>query len=47
LAQALDLPFLMIIPSFFIYIALIAWGIAAFGMFYSVGKDYFFVEKQS
>ena len=40
LSQALDLPFLMMIPSFFIYIALVAWTVTAFGMFYSVGKDY-------
>lgn len=47
LSQALELQFLMIIPSFFIYIALVAWGVAAFGMFYSIGKDYVFVKKQS
>lgn len=45
LSQALDLPFLMMIPTFFIYIALVAWSVAAFGMFYSVGKDYLFVKK--
>ena len=40
LSQALDLPFLMMIPTYFIYIALVAWTVAAFGMFYSVVKDY-------
>ncbi len=40
LAQALDLSFLMFIPSFFVYIALVAWWIAAAGMFYSIGRDY-------
>ena len=45
LSEALNLPFLMIIPSFFIYIALAAWSVAAFGMFYAVGNDYLFVKK--
>jgi tellurite resistance protein TehA-like permease len=45
LSQALDLPFLMMIPTYFIYIALVAWTVAAFGMFYSVVKDYIFVKK--
>ena len=45
LSQALELPFLMMIPTYFIYIALAAWTVAAFGMFYSVGKDYLFVKK--
>lgn len=42
LSQALELPFLMSIPSFFIYIALAAWLIAFLSMFYSIGKDYLF-----
>ncbi|MDD2474518.1 MAG: tellurite resistance/C4-dicarboxylate transporter family protein [Dysgonamonadaceae bacterium] len=46
LSQALELPFLMIIPSFFIYIALVSWSVAAFGMFYFIGKDYLFVKTQ-
>ena len=45
LSQALDIPFLMIIPSFFIYIALTAWAVAALGMFYFIGKDYLFAKK--
>lgn len=45
LSQALDLSFLMVIPSFFIYIALVAWSITAIGMFYLIGKDYLFVTK--
>ena len=45
LSEALKLPFLMIIPSFFIYIALIAWSLALFGMFYFIGKDYFFAKN--
>ena len=45
LSQALELPFLMMIPTFFIYIALVAWAIAAFGMFYSIGKDYLFAKN--
>lgn len=44
LSQALDISFLMIIPSFFIYIALVAWLSAAFGMFYYIGKDYLFTK---
>lgn len=40
LSQALELPFLMSIPSFFVYIALVAWAIAGVGMFYAIGKDY-------
>lgn len=47
LSQALDLPFLMTIPSFFVYIAIVAWGIAAAGMFYSIGRDYLIVPKKS
>ena len=46
LSQALDLPFLMAIPSFFIYIALVAWAIAGAGMFYSIGRDYWFSATQ-
>lgn len=42
LSQALELPFLMGIPSFFIYIALTAWWVAIISMFYSIGKDYLF-----
>ena len=45
LSEALNLSFLMIIPSFFIYIALIAWSAAFFGMFYFIGKDYLFIKK--
>ena len=45
LSQAVDLHFLMMIPSFFIYIAVVAWAVAAFGMFYSVAKDYLFVKN--
>src|SRR5690554_681846 len=41
LSQAIELPFLMWIPSFFIYIALIAWWVAIFSMFYTIGRDYF------
>ncbi|MDD2279137.1 MAG: tellurite resistance/C4-dicarboxylate transporter family protein [Bacteroidales bacterium] len=47
LSQALGLPFLMAIPSFFVYIAIVAWGIAAAGMFYSIGRDYLFVSKHA
>lgn len=47
LSQALELHFLMAIPSFFIYIALGAWMIAFFSMFYAIGKDYLFPEKTS
>lgn len=42
LSQALDITFLMVIPSFFVYIALVAWGITAAGMLYSIGRDYLF-----
>ncbi len=44
LSQALELPFLMTIPTYFIYIALLAWFTAAFGMFYLIGKDYLFAK---
>lgn len=40
LSQALKLHFLMVIPSFFVYIALMAWAVAGVGMFYAIGKDY-------
>ncbi len=40
LSQALDLSFLMTIPSVFVYIALIAWSICFIGMFYAIGRDY-------
>lgn len=40
LSEALDLTFLMIIPSLFIYLALIAWAIVAVGMFYLIVQDY-------
>ncbi|MBN8654252.1 MAG: tellurite resistance/C4-dicarboxylate transporter family protein [Anaerolineae bacterium] len=33
LAQALKLDFLMLIPRYFIYLALIAWALTAYGMF--------------
>jgi tellurite resistance protein TehA-like permease len=40
LSQALELPFLMAIPSFFVYLALVAWTVAGAGMFYSIARDY-------
>lgn len=40
LSHALGLSFLMVIPSFFVYIALVAWAVAGAGMFYSIGRDY-------
>ena len=40
LSQALKLPFLMFIPSFFVYIALVAWAIVVVSMFYAIGRDY-------
>ena len=46
LSQALELPFLMSIPSFFVYIALVAWAVAGAGMFYSIGRDYWPYAKQ-
>jgi tellurite resistance protein TehA-like permease len=46
LSHALDISFLMVIPSFFVYIALAAWGITATGMFYSIGRDYFFSKDE-
>ena len=45
LSQALGLPFLMAIPTYFIYIALVAWWSATIGMFYFIGKDYLFAKK--
>jgi tellurite resistance protein TehA-like permease len=46
LSQALDISFLMVIPSYFVYIALVAWGITATGMLYSIGRDYFFSKGE-
>ncbi len=46
LSQALELSFLMAIPSIFIYIALVAWWVAFISMFYSIGKDYFFQKRE-
>lgn len=40
LSQALEMPFLMAIPSFFVYIALVTWAVAGAGMFYSIGRGY-------
>jgi tellurite resistance protein TehA-like permease len=40
LSQALKLPFLMFIPSFFVYIALVAWAVVVVSMFYAIGRDY-------
>ena len=45
LSQALELPFLMTIPTYFIYVALAGWFTAAFGMFYLICKDYLFANK--
>ena len=45
LSQALDLSFLMTIPSVFVYIALIAWSICFVGMFYAIGRDYIPAKK--
>lgn len=42
LSQALELPFLMTIPSIFIYIAVGAWLVAIISMFYNIIKDYLF-----
>lgn len=38
LSQALELPFLMAIPSFFIYIALIAWAAVFAGLLWQIGR---------
>ncbi len=40
LSHALELSFLMVIPSFFVYTALAAWAIACVGMLYSIVRDY-------
>ena len=47
LSQALELPFLMTIPNYFIYIALVAWFTAAVGMFYFIGRDYLLYNERS
>jgi tellurite resistance protein TehA-like permease len=47
LSQALDLPFLMMIPSGFVYIALVAWSICVIGMFYAVMRNYIPAKKNS
>ena len=39
LAKAIDLPFLLIIPRYFIYIALIAWVVTFVGMLFSLGRS--------
>ncbi len=45
LSQALDLSFLMTIPSVFVYIAIIAWGICFVGMLHAIGGDYIPAKK--
>jgi tellurite resistance protein TehA-like permease len=39
LTQALDLPFLLVIPRSFIYVALLAWGAAFIGLLRSMGAS--------
>ena len=41
LAHALELPFLLIIPHYFIYVALAVWGIVFVGMVASLGSNFF------
>jgi hypothetical protein len=36
LAEALNLPFLMIVPHVFVYVALAAWAVTFFAMLYSL-----------
>ncbi len=40
LSQALDVSFLMVIPSFFVYVAFVGWIIIATAMLYSILQDY-------
>ncbi len=40
LAQALDLPFLLLIPHYFIYVALATWAVVFAGMLASLGRDF-------
>jgi hypothetical protein len=42
LARALDLPFLLVIPQGFIYVALTAWIIVCMGMLLHLGKAVLF-----
>jgi tellurite resistance protein TehA-like permease len=41
LARAMDLEFLFVIPRFFIFVALIAWGSAIFGLIYHLATALF------
>lgn len=41
LAKAIELEFLFVIPRFFIFVALIAWGIAIFGLIYHLSTGLF------
>lgn len=47
LSQALQLPFLMIIPSAFVYLALVAWSICSISMFYAIIRDYIPAKNQA
>ncbi|MBI3041122.1 MAG: tellurite resistance/C4-dicarboxylate transporter family protein [Chloroflexi bacterium] len=38
LARAIELPFLLVIPGFFVYIAIIAWLLTFIGLIYTIGK---------
>ncbi|MCI0398463.1 MAG: tellurite resistance/C4-dicarboxylate transporter family protein [Chloroflexi bacterium] len=39
LAQALDLPFLLVVPRYFVYVALVAWAAASIGLLYALVKN--------
>lgn len=39
LAQTIDLPFLLVIPRYFIYIALLAWAMTFIGLIRSLGRQ--------
>jgi tellurite resistance protein TehA-like permease len=47
LARAMDLPFLYVIPRYFVYVALLAWLIACIGLVHAIARSLFtFLGRQ-
>lgn len=47
MAKAMELDFLMVIPKYFIYVALIAWTLAFIGLIRKLSKNFFYKIKES
>jgi tellurite resistance protein TehA-like permease len=45
MAEAMDLPFLKVIPQYFIFIALIAWGATFIGLIRTIFKDIYLAKN--